>query len=50
LAALRACEARGDLKLLLKVVNLQQGCHYLEQLKRPSQEGFARAWLSRVNF
>jgi lysozyme family protein len=49
LSALRACTARGDLSLLLKIVNLQQGCHYLEQLKRPSQEVFARAWLSRVN-
>lgn len=46
--ALRACAARGDLPLLLKVINVQQGCHYLDQLKRPSQEGFARAWFSRV--
>lgn len=49
LSALRACELRGDLPLLLKVVNIQQGCHYLDQLKRPSQEGFARSWLSRVD-
>lgn len=48
-SALRACAARGDLPLLLKVLNIQQGCHYLDQLRRPSQEGFARAWLSRVD-
>jgi len=35
--------------LLLKVINILQGMHYINYMtKRPSQEKFARGWLRRV--
>lgn len=35
--------------LLVKLINIQQGNHYIEYMtKSPTQEKFARSWLSRV--
>ncbi len=35
---------------LLKLLNLMQGCRYLEIMRKdPSQERFARGWLNRVD-
>lgn len=39
----------ADQWLLLKILNVLQGCHYLENMRKsPSQEVFARGWFSRV--
>lgn len=39
----------GTAKVLLKVMNLLQGAHYLEIMqKSPTQEKYARGWLNRV--
>ncbi len=38
-----------DRKLLLKVLNVLQGAHYIDRMEHlPSQETFARGWFSRV--
>ena len=39
----------GDEKTLLKLLNLLQGAHYIDFMRRaPVQEKFARGWLNRV--
>ncbi len=39
----------GDAGLLLKVLNVLQGAHYIDRMELlPSQETFARGWLARV--
>lgn len=49
LAALRTCLERGDESPLLTAMNVLQGAHYLELMRRDeSQERFARGWLRRV--
>ena len=38
------------LNLLLKILNVLQGNHYIEYMKKsPKQEKYARGWFSRVN-
>ncbi len=50
LGALNAFLNFDDSVLLLKVINLQQGAHYLKIMeKKPDQERFARGWLKRVS-
>jgi len=35
--------------LLLKIMNVLQGCHYIEYMRKsPTQEKFCRGWFSRV--
>lgn len=35
---------------VIRAINLLRGCHYLEQMREsPSQEEFARGWLSRLS-
>lgn len=53
LGTLRAMQAHinkeGTARLLLKVMNILQGAHYLGIMqKTPSQEKYARGWLNRV--
>jgi lysozyme family protein len=49
LAALNTYLARDTAALLLKVLNILQGMHYIEFMTRsPVQEKFARGWLKRV--
>jgi lysozyme family protein len=37
--------------LLVKIINVLQGNHYIEYMKKsPIQEKYARGWFSRVNF
>jgi lysozyme family protein len=51
LAALNAYLARDAAALLLKVLNILQGMHYIDFMTRsPVQEKFARGWLKRVKF
>jgi len=39
----------GDAELLLKVLNVLQGAHYIDRMEHlPSQETFARGWFRRV--
>ncbi len=39
----------GDAGLLLKVLNVLQGAHYIDRMEHlPSQETFARGWFRRV--
>ncbi len=39
----------GDEKTLLKLLNLLQGAHYIDFMRRaPVQEKFPRGWLNRV--
>jgi hypothetical protein len=41
---------RGDEEVLLKIMNVLQGMHYLNFIKQsPIQERFARGWFSRVS-
>jgi lysozyme family protein len=41
---------RGDEEVLLKIMNVLQGMHYLNFIKQsPTQERFARGWFSRVS-
>jgi len=51
LKALDACIAyRGD-ENIYKILNILQGMHYLDYMKKSStQEKYAYGWLSRVNF
>ncbi|MEE9384342.1 MAG: glycosyl hydrolase 108 family protein [Nannocystaceae bacterium] len=40
----------GDARLLLKVLNVLQGAHYIDRMEHlPSQETFARGWFTRVS-
>ena len=48
LGAISAFLATRKLEFLLKVVNIAQGCRYLQLLQDPSQEGFALGWFNRV--
>jgi len=49
LKALRAYLAMDDAANLLKVLNILQGMHYVEYMrKNPAQEKYARGWLKRV--
>lgn len=39
----------GDFGMLMKIVNILQGSHYIKQMKKnPTQEKYARGWLKRV--
>lgn len=49
LAALNAYLKKDNTAPLLKVMNILQGAHYLEYMKKsPAQEKYARGWLNRV--
>ncbi len=49
LGAVMACIQHRGISLLLKVMNISQGCFYLNLLlSKPDQEEFAVSWLSRV--
>ena len=49
LAALRAYLKKDKPDLLLKIMNVLQGMHYIEFMtKSPVQEKFARGWFKRV--
>lgn len=49
LTALKAYLNADDASYLLKVCNILQGMHYIEFMKAsPTQEKYARGWLSRV--
>src|SRR3972149_508638 len=48
LGAIAAFLATRKLEFLLTVVNVAQGCRYLQLLQDPSQEGFALSWFNRV--
>ena len=48
LGALGSYLATDSVDLLLKVMNVSQGCRYLQLLLEPDQEDFARGWFSRV--
>ena len=42
---------KNDVDVLLKMLNVFQGMHYIEYMRRShSQEKFARGWFKRVNF
>lgn len=43
--------AHSDVSVLLKIMNVLQGAHYLEYMtKSPTQEKYARGWFARVEF
>jgi len=47
--ALNIIHNRKETKLLLKIMNVLQGYHYLSYMKKsPTQEVFARGWFKRV--
>jgi len=49
LKALNACLENDDISVLLKVMNIFQGMHYIEYMRKdPVQEKYARGWLKRV--
>lgn len=49
LGAVLACIQHRGIPLLLKVMNVSQGCHYLNiLLSKPEQENFALSWFNRV--
>jgi len=49
LTALNIVIKAGDENVLLKIMNVHQGQHYLDYMtKSPTQEKFARGWFSRV--
>lgn len=48
LGAISALLGTRKLELLLKVMNVAQGCKYLQLLQDPSQEAFALGWFNRV--
>ena len=48
LGAISAFLSTRKLELLLKVMNVSQGCRYLQLLQDPSQEQFAIGWINRV--
>lgn len=44
-------EKDGDQTVLLKMLNVMQGAHYIEYMKQsPTQEKYARGWFTRVEF
>ena len=50
LDCLRRVKIINDIPVLLKIMNVLQGMHYLEYMsKSPKQEKFARGWFSRVS-
>jgi len=49
--ALNAYLATDGIGLLLKIINILQGMHYIEYArKNPKQERFMRGWMNRVGF
>jgi len=49
LAALNAYLAKDPAEHLLKIMNVLQGMHYIEYMRKsPTQEKYARGWLKRV--
>ncbi len=49
LKALNAYLKNDDISVLLKVMNIFQGMHYIEYMRKdPVQEKYARGWLKRV--
>lgn len=51
LDALRRIKILGDIPVLLKIMNVLQGQHYLDYMsKSPNQEKFCRGWFKRVSF
>ena len=49
--ALQQCISRGDKEILYKMLNVLQGYHYIDFMRRsPVQQQFARGWFSRVVF
>ena len=48
LGAISAFLGTRKLDLLVKVMNVAQGCKYLNLLQDPSQEAFALGWFNRV--
>jgi len=50
LASLRNYQRTDSVALLLKVMNVLQGMHYIEYMRKsPEQEKFARGWFTRVS-
>jgi len=51
LSALNVVLDDGDAEVLLKMMNVMQGQHYMDYMtKSPSQEKYARGWFKRVKF
>ena len=49
LAALNEIESNGDAGILLTMLNVCQGRHYMEYMRKsPTQEKYARGWFKRV--
>ncbi len=49
LAGLNEIESHGDCEILLIMLNVCQGRHYMEYMtKSPTQEKYARGWFKRV--
>ena len=49
LGALEAYLAKDPAEYLLKIMNILQGMHYIEYMRKsPTQEKYARGWLKRV--
>lgn len=49
LAALKKYLAKDPAEHLLKIMNILQGMHYIEYMRKsPTQEKYARGWLKRV--
>jgi len=49
MAALNEIESHNDTEILLLMLNVCQGRHYMEYMKKsPTQEKFARGWFKRV--
>lgn len=47
----KIAENSNDIDVLLKMMNVLQGMHYMDYMRRSSkQERFARGWFSRVTF
>jgi len=51
IGALNAYLSTDSVNLLLKIINVLQGMHYIEYAKKsPKQEMYMRGWMSRVEF